>query len=372
MIGQRSAKAIQASVNDALSAFRPIHEVGSSEPPIEPRITETEKAISFSFSLTCLGFATPEIAEQLGKIVSTIIRETSRSISLSTLDGLTFAIDYPAALQGLDRGDPTLGIIQPQPREYGHAVARAVEVLRDGELKTHIVMDSVIADGLLSDNGDSQAQAVHIIVNMLANLSHSTDYEVPLKNLPGIPPDGISRMLHTAISAAPGRYYCARESAFADPTAGERYAQLVKDSLAAAQETITAARLTYRVSGDLDGLLAAALPQISFVLAHSAEWLGHRDGLPDEDEFPGSSLPEELKTHNLNLWLELFGRDLRNLYDADDQFNGENIFALDRHIERLLWTVQICPWPMENGAPYVSVPFGNDLALLNSGPVGAD
>ncbi|MCK4130182.1 hypothetical protein HFK87_22170 [Ralstonia pseudosolanacearum] len=372
LIGQRSANAIRASVTDALSAFQPNHNADSNEQPTEPRISETEAAISLSFSLTCLDFATPEMAEKLGKIVSIIVRETGRSFAIRTLDGMTFALDFPAALKGLDRGSPAMDIIQPQPREYGRAVARAVEVVRDGELKTHIVMSSIIADWLLSDNEDSHAQAIHVIVSMLAELSHATHYEAPLKSLPVIPPDEISKMLHTAVSAAPSRYYCARESAFADPKAGERYAQLVKDSLAVAQKTIGTARLSYRVSGDLDGLLRTALRQISFVLGHSAEWLGHRDGLPDQDAFPGSSLPEELIAHGLDLWLELFARDLRNLYDADDQFNCENILALDRHVERLLWTVQICPWPTKDGAPYVSVPFGDDLALLNPGPAGAD
>jgi hypothetical protein len=110
----------------------------------------------------------------------------------------------------------------------------------------------------------------------------------------------------------------------------------------------------------MDALLGVALPQISFVLSHAAEWLGHRDGLPDQDEFPGASLPNDLQAYELHLWLELFGRDLRNLYDADGLFTSAHIFALGRHVERLLWTVQICPWPMEDGSLYVTVPLGND------------
>jgi hypothetical protein len=372
LIGQRSAKAIQASVSDALSSFSRTSNVDASEHLIVPCITETETVTSFSFSLTCLGFADSEIAERLGKVIKAIVQETGRGMPISILDGMTFALDYPAALKGLDRGNPAMETAQTHPRKYGRAVAKAVEVERGGELKTHIVMDSIIAEGLLSDNEDSQAQAIHMIVNMLAYLSHASRYEAPLKGLSAVPPDEISRLLHASVSETPGRYYCARESAFADPKVGERYAALVKDCLSAAQEMIRKARLAYRVSGDMDALLGVALPQISFVLTHAAEWLGHRDGLPDQGVLPGSSLSEELKAYDLNFWLELFGRDLRNLYGTDGQFTSENIFALDRHVERLLWTVQICPWPTEDGVPYISVPFGDDVAFLEASPSGVD
>ncbi|MOA40445.1 hypothetical protein D3C78_1623220 [compost metagenome] len=92
--------------------------------------------------------------------------------------------------------------------------------------------------------------------------------------------------------------------------------------------------------------------------------MGHRDGLADQGTFPGSSLSDELKPFDLNLWLELFGRDLRNIYDLDGYFTAEHLLRLTQHVERLLWTVQIFPWPMEDGTPYISVPLGNDAALL--------
>lgn len=367
VIGKRSAIAIQASVNNALAAFRRRpQDVKASENPVEPRICETESLASFSFSLTCLGFADAEMATRLGEIIKTIVHEMGRDTPLSTLDGITFAFDYPAALASLDRGDVALGPSESQSRSYGRPVAKSVQVYREGEPKAHIVIDSIIADGLLSDDEDNRALAIHLILVRLADLAHTRRYESQLTGSLE-PPDEVIRMLHASVSAAPGSYFGVRESAFSDPKAGERYADLVRDSLAAAKDAIGKARLTYRINNDLEALLGVALPQISFVLTHAAEWLGHREGLPAQDAFPGSSLPDDLKADGLNDWLELFGRDLRNLYGADGQFTSGNIFALGRHVERLLWTVQICPWPMEDGSPYVSVPLGNDVALLEAG-----
>jgi hypothetical protein len=105
----------------------------------------------------------------------------------------------------------------------------------------------------------------------------------------------------------------------------------------------------------MDRLLDVALQHISFFLGHAAEWLGHRDGLPTQEQVLGSSLPEKLKVQGLRDWLELFGRDLQRLYDIDNQFTTENILALSRHVERLLWTMGIFPWPTADGGLYVTL-----------------
>jgi len=365
LIGQRCALAIQDSITDALAGYRrPSPETSTSIAMVKPRISEVEPISSFSFSLTCLDFGDLEMATRLSGIIKTIVQELSRDIPLSTLDGVTFALNYSAALENIDRGDTSLPAEKSQPRDYGRPTAKAVQVYRDGEYKTHLVIEATMARSLLSDDEDNRTLAIHMIVNMLAGLAHRTLYEAPLIGTTLEDADEISKMLYSSISAAPGSYFGARVSAFSDPKSGERYADLVRASLYSAREEIEKARLDYRHNNDLDGLLGVAFSRISFVLNHAAEWLGHRDGLTSQGAFPGSSLPDVLKPFGLHLWLELFGRDLRNLYDLDDYFTGENLFRLTKHAERLLWTVQIFPWPMEDGTPYVSVPLGNDAALL--------
>jgi hypothetical protein len=163
-------------------------------------------------------------------------------------------------------------------------------------------------------------------------------------------------------------YYAARRSAFADPDAGQRYAALTLDSYKSAREVVHTARLAYRIDNDLDALMRVALPRISFVLEHAAQWLGHRDGLPDPSTCLDSQIRDGLKDAELDRWLELFGRDLCRLYDGEGGFTAENIFALGKHAERLLWTVQICPWPTDEGGVYISVPMGEDARELPAAP----
>lgn len=355
LIGQRCSLAIKKVVAEAMAGARP-HD--SSQPSGATNLalfTSANDASSFSFSLTCQGFADAEAVTKLGDVMRVIVHEVGRDLPLSQLDGVTFAADYAAALENLDRGDPSLQVDRTRPRIYGRAIAKCVHVIRNEKRKEHLVLDAVVAEGVLDTDDENRAWALHVVVGMLANVAHSAMYEQRALAMPEIPLDVISRQLHKSSSACPGRYFAARASAFADINAGDRFASLCSDSLFSAQQEIRSAKQAYLVNKAMDELLDVALLHVSSVLGHAAEWLGHRDGLPAQESFPGSWFPEELKVHGLRDWLELFGRDLRRLYDGDDQFTPTNILALSRHVERLLWTMGMFPWPTEDGRLYVSL-----------------
>lgn len=363
LIGERSHQAIEESIEEALSDLR---NAGARHPIEEQSATyEVDSRGPISFSVTCIGFADDRTASRLGEVVQVVVHELARSLPLSRLDGLTFAQDYAAALADLDRGDPALGQSHSKPRDYGQAVAKCVTVMRAGERKEHIVVDAVIAEHLLSEDSVFRASAAHVLVSRLADVAHSVLWEERLGGAPSGPVDEVLRVVHPAVATAPSNYFCARESAFADPTAGERYAALVRDSLKAASDGVRSARLSYRQSHDLDELLGVALERTSFVVGHAAEWLGHRDGLSTETIFPGSGLSGDLSGYGLHHWLELLGRDLRGLYEVEGQFTARNIYALARHAERLLWMFQVCPWLTDEGRAYISVPMGDDARLLS-------
>jgi len=355
LIGQRSAVVIQATVRDALVDLRTSGEVIEQGKTEKVCHVDTGTAEPFSFSLTCVDFGDARGVSKLGEILQVIVLETSRSMPLSTLDGITFASDYSTAVANLDRGDAALSAAQSVPRTYGVAVAKAIDVKRDGALKTHLVMAASIADLLLSQREEDQSMAVHMVVSMLSCSAHVVLFESQLGKPSTVALDRVNEFLYQAAAPAPLRYFSAKHSAFADPHAGERYAALVRDSLDAARIAIGQAKLAYAADADMDALLRVALPQISFVLCHVAEWLGHRDGLPNQDEFPGVSLIVDLQARDLIRWVELLGRDLRVLYDGEGQFTHANLVAFAGHVERLLWTVQLFPWPTDDGLVFVNV-----------------
>lgn len=364
-IGQRCIQAISALVTSAISKNESSRESNEKLFPASERIEGATAPTPFSFSLTCIGFGDAELVATIGRIIKSIVQEIGRSMPLSGLDGMTFSTEYETAVEQLDRGDASLVADRSLPRDYGHAVAKCVRVLREGQLRDHIVFDAIVAYELLQEQSDGHDGAIHMVVSMLSQIAHGTLYEERLKSESSGPPDDTARLMHQCVSKVPCMYFSARSSAFAAPAAGERFAELTLASYKSACDAIRAARLAYRLDSNLDRLLEVALPRISYVLEHAAQWLGHRDGLPSQDEFPGMSLIEELRVFDLHDWLDLFGRDLQLLYTTDDRFCVESILTLGRHAERLLWTVQICPWPTADGGTYVTIPMGDDERALD-------
>ncbi len=363
LIGERCANTINAVVKESMSDLANSSLFKFAE--VQQSIVSDDYFKPFSFSLACVGFADSKFSMKLGNIIQIIVQELGRSMPLSSIDGFTFSSDYAHTLQNLDRGDPNLAPDLTQPRGYGRGVAKCVTVNREGKSKNHIVVDAVIAVSLLSDDENERMSSIHIIVSMLSHIGHEVLYEKKLQDKTFVP-DKFSQLFHMGVSCAPGSYFSARQSAFCDTNAGGRYADLLLDCIKVAHEVVVAARLMYRVDNDLDSLLKTAVTQMSFIIAHAAQWVGHQDGEVEQDDFSRIALLTELKAFGLDSWIVLLGRDLSRLYDVEGQFNEVNIYSLDRHVERLLWIFQIFPWPLEDGSVYVSVPMGNDEALLNN------
>jgi len=369
VIGRRCEAVIDAAVNDAIQGIRAENRSVVSAP--DAYRLSAKLSSPFSYTVTCLDFGDKDLAEGIAQVLNTIVSEMSRLMPLGHLDGVTFAADYPSALLRLDRGDPRLGVDASEQRDYGQAVAKCVRVVRERASKQHLVLQAGLAIGLVSEEPDVRALSIHMVTNMLAQAAHVVVAEAGLaQSDPGVVTP-LNQHLHGCIAVAPSRYFAARASAFTDRGAGERFAQLVLTSLASAKATVLSARLKYRVDGNVDALLLTALRQVTFVLDHAAEWLGHRDGLPAEDDFPGYTLSADLGPSGLSNWLELLGRDLALLYSEHGQFTHASFFALDRHVERLLWSMQVCPWSMSDGGLFVSVPMGEDERLLSAPGQGA-
>jgi hypothetical protein len=355
LIGQRSSQVVRTQVDRALADLRFMTPAAIAEKETVAQVQKTATAEAFTYTFSANGFADEETAHEVNDVLKIVVQEVGRSLALSTLDGVTFAADLPAAVEGLDLGDPDLEPIRIQPRDYGSVVARTIDVLRDGRPKTHIVIHAGLGWQMLSEDRHEQVMAIHVLVSQLADLAHRATFGAQLEGKWATPADEVLRCFYRSASAAPGLYYSARESAFIDPAGGERYAGLVRDSLAAARTGVDQAKAAFLEDQDMDKMLNDILPRISHVIGHAAEWLGHRDGLPEQDDFPGSILRDELRSEDLYGWVEVLGRDLRNLHDVQDQFTPANIFALGRHVERLLWPMLVFAWPLDDGSPYISV-----------------
>lgn len=299
---------------------------------------------NFSYVLNCPQFDDPVVTRNIRGIVENLIEFFSKRAPLSGLDGITITMEYSQALADLDRGGDLPPLTTTQ-LGYGIGAAQTATVIREARVKSHIVMDARIAVSWLQDDDNVASGALLIFIKMLAQAAHDTRYADQLGNA-FIEEDVMAMEFHSAVASSPRGWFSASYGAFVHAAAGLDYADLTIDSLRAAREATTAAHLAYNASGDIEPLAVTSVEWSSAVLSHAADWLGHREGLPDGSSFAGDDLPERLAEFGLQDWIELFGRDLATIYKTSDgRLNLERASNMSPHVERVLLALGVLVWP---------------------------
>lgn len=344
LIGSAPASVIEETV---LAAVREAEQTRSTSgkliAPIKPH-TFTQQ--DFAYSIKLADFGDEILAKEFAKVLHGVVAVLARYLPLHELDGFTLAVDYHSVLATVDRGDSSLPPVASGALSYGKSVAKSVTVIRDGTRKEHLVIDAGLAEMWLSSDTKVRAASLYTLVKILVGIAHSTQY-ASARNI-NITPDVMGRELHLAVAPTPTEYWSARQAAFIWPDQGQIYANLVISSLDFAEREIASERARIPESGDISNTTQRALECVSAVLNHAADWLGHRDGLPEGQAFEGMDLPERLKVRGLDRWIELFGRDLAACYNLENALNFEVVTSLSRHVERLFWFLGIYCWPSDN------------------------
>lgn len=125
-----------------------------------------------TLSLTATGFTDPELARELGKAVLEAIHLFGSFMDLETLDGVTLAADYDAALRAVDRGMDGLRPLSRSNSEEMQGVAMSPAVMRDGAVKTHLVFNAAYLLPLIHAESISEekATAVGIVAHECAHV----------------------------------------------------------------------------------------------------------------------------------------------------------------------------------------------------------
>lgn len=354
LIGQRSVTIIDNAIAESVSKFLPEVPQPFEETPL-PRV-------SFNIPVTYQGEFTESGAKVISEALSALLGEAAWTMPFDRLDGITIADDYEGALKTLDRG--TLGIGAPRSRQDDKAVgvAQTPNVVRDGVVKSRIVLAGFIGRNLLSDVEDDRARAEYVVANQLAHAGFTQifDEALPGVMLGGI--DGIDGLLQRCTYPAWNAYFAGRAAApfggshrFAD----EQY--VVLTALDELYTEIPKSRMSYRWHGDMDRFLEEILPRVTFLLEHAAGLLGHADGVEQDVFEQAPQLAEELENLQLKAWCSDFRRDLAFLWDRRGRWESYTEFlALNRHAERILWTFPILPWTTPEGEGRIEVPFQED------------
>jgi hypothetical protein len=132
-----------------------------------------------------------DAAEAHASMLGWLLNEIGKIIDISTLDGMTIAFDYDDALAHLHRGYETIRTLT-KTTEFGTGVAMTPAVLRDGILKSHIVISGGIAL-MLKDEGQQNVKlAIHAVAHECAHVEITAAYDKSF-------PDETLRKFHDTI-----------------------------------------------------------------------------------------------------------------------------------------------------------------------------
>lgn len=134
-----------------------------TEPGVEAPMTVPD-----NYCMSFRGFDN-EGAQQLSEALGFFVRELSRQIDLSHLDGVTVAHDYAQALLDLDRGCQTSRSLTPS-REMAVGVAMTPAVMRNGKIRSHIVLDAKNILPLSAPESEGFGLALHLLAHECAHV----------------------------------------------------------------------------------------------------------------------------------------------------------------------------------------------------------
>jgi hypothetical protein len=127
-------------------------------------------------------FDTEKHAKEFSDLVGACVREMSRRIDLSTLDGITIAGDYNQALLDLDRGYETKHKLTPS-EEVAFGVAMTPAVLRDGKLKSHMLFRAEALLPLEDVNHSGFQTALHLLAHECAHVEVTHFFDAAFPNV---------------------------------------------------------------------------------------------------------------------------------------------------------------------------------------------
>lgn len=215
-------------------------------------------------------------------------------LNLAGLDGLTFAADYRQALLNLNRGYDTKFVLTPT-EDYGVGIAMSPSVLREGVLKSHIVINAQAFLGALLEN--RKALAINMVAHECAHVELNHLYEA---KFPGIllrrKVDIIDQLRIESVLTCWGEFGACWRSALIGPTELCEYELPFLEALANARSNANLAIREYRTHAKIERVINEACGFYHGLMKYSAYHLGNLHG-HDHDWRNVQTTADSLKGH---------------------------------------------------------------------------
>lgn len=239
-------------------------------------MTTTPAPVLENFNVVTIGID-EELAEEVRAFLHSVLSTVGAKIDLATLDGVTFAANYHQALLDLDRGYKKDYNLIPSD-DHGVGIAMSPRVLRNGELKTHIVLNAnSIVSMLKAKRGDL---VVNTVAHECAHVELDQLYEAAF---PGYILRAQANFLEgfrtQCMLACWTEFGACWRSAEFGPSELLAYESAFLPALQQNRVAANAAITAYRTDGDLRNVLHEVTRIYSDLLKYSAYHLGNLHGL---------------------------------------------------------------------------------------------
>lgn len=310
----------------------------------------------FLVSVRC--FDNTEKATQFAHLIGTYIRELSRYIDLSRLDGITIASDYNQALLNLDRGYATNHRLTPSD-EYAIGVAMTPAVIREGKTVSHILLNASIAVALKDQEHEKFKLALQTLAHECAHveITHRFDTAFPgillRKRYENAHESFRWQIIHacweeyaaTWISASFGQ----------DPSEGyeETFILALTETRMKANKLITA----YRLHGNVNQVMAEVYGAYGDLMKFSSYHLGNMAGRGlSVTDFPKTTAA--LRDHWFAPHFDRLSAILGRIADEYGKWSDQGQFeAIGDLADEIVAEGGMTISRFDNGSLYVDIPF---------------
>jgi hypothetical protein len=315
--------------------------------------TDLSAGDGFSYSVSFKDFGDEAFAQRVGVILKEVVKVFGGHLPIHRLDGITFAIDYAAALQELDRG---LGVdrgIDPSAGANPNGVAMPLAVRRGDGIQTHVVLRGYLAEQLISEDETQSGEAISVICYCLGTVAFNALVE---GKFPGtlLSPysDPYEGWLYRYNDTLPATYFSTRLVA-TNMEMLEFYSEQAHLQLEQMISVTEDAHVQYQEDGDHDRFFEICAAHMSSFMTAMARFLAARSSMIGPHR-PNKHLDRKLTRLELSKWSKLFEEDLA-AFDRrlEDWINFDEVFFLNRHFERLLFEVGVLPDRMNDGSLYI-------------------
>jgi hypothetical protein len=311
-----------------------------------------------SFNICARAFDSEERAQQLGSLIGSCIRELSRHFDLSRLDGVTVAYDYAQALLDLDRGyETTYKLTASETHVIG--IAMTPSVIRDGILKSHVVLNAAYVSMLEDLKHEHFGAAVHTIAHECAHVEITHKFDAAF-------PDFLLRTKHAdarigyrwqIILACWDEYAATLFSAGFGTEPTEGYEDTFMKSLNDMRREVNEHIKAYRIHANIDQVLGEVYVRYGELMKFASYHLGNLRGTGRQQ----SDMPrtvEALTGHWFAPYLSRLELSLQAICDQYGRWTDKSTFeAVGDLADELLAQGGIHFRNRPDGRLYIDIPF---------------